>query len=51
MEEMENLHEYCEGLGKIEGTSFITVVVIDIFANLSHLCKGDLPGWIKSVFC
>jgi hypothetical protein len=24
--------------------------IIDIFANLSHLCMGDLPGWIKSVF-
>ncbi len=44
MEEMENLHEYCEGLGKIEGTSFITMGVIDIFANLSHLCMGDPPG-------
>jgi hypothetical protein len=44
MEEMENLHEYCEGLGEIEGTSFITIWVIDIFANLSHLHKGDLLG-------
>jgi hypothetical protein len=44
MEKMENLHEYSEGLGEVEGTLFITMGIIDIFANLSHLCMGDLPG-------